>query len=278
MACAYPFYSEDVRDIEGNLIPIPCGRCFSCRLDIQRSFIDRMFCAWHSHDVAAFVTFTYDDDHLLIKDGFRQPTLSKEHVHKYLDNIRHQIKIPFEYFLAGEYGDRLNRPHYHALFFGLDYQLHKQFFMKSWKYGSVMVLPVKQESFRYVAKYVVKPFSKDYNDKQFYDIGLIPPFHKLSRGLGLSVYLSHLDDLRTQGYFIYYSRRISVNRYYFNKLVGYSRSLLESRERVIDDRRRQLSKDASVFNLSSKEYEQLKIRNRESALASKNLNSTSSLM
>lgn len=277
MACSRPFYNPDIVDFNGDPIPIPCGSCFCCRLDIQKAAIDRMFCAWKCHSVSAFVTFTYDDEHLIFQDGFRQPTLSKDDLHKYLDNIRHLLhKVKFEYYACGEYGDKFNRPHYHVLFFGLDYQLHKSFFEQSWKKGSVKVLPVQSGSFRYVAKYLSKPYSKEYNDIQYYDIGLIPPFRKMSRGLGVKVYLDHLDEIRDNGFFVFCGRRISVSRYYFNKLLAYNDRLVLAREKSIDDNRRRLSEDAKRFNLSDSYYRHFRVEQKEKVLQSQHLNQNSS--
>ena len=275
MSCSRPWFDDSIVDFNGNKIPIPCGSCLSCRLDIQKMAIDRMWCAYSSHPVSAFVTFTYDDNHLIIKDGFKQPTLSKDDAHKYLDKIRHYDLPPFEYYMAGEYGDKFNRPHYHCLFFGLDYQLHKSFFESSWKKGSVMVLPCDPKSFRYVAKYITQPQSQDYIDAQFYDFGLIPPFQKYSRALGLSVYLSHLEEIQEQGFFFHRGRRISVNRYYFNKLCSYNDRLILKRSQSLDDNERRLSREAAYFNLPLDIYRNLKIFNKEQQLSAKMLNKSS---
>lgn len=277
MSCSRPWYSDDIVDLNGNQIPIPCGTCFSCRLDLQKRYIDRMYCAWKTHSISAFVTFTYDDDHLIIQDGFKSATLSKDDVHKYLDNIRHQVHLPFEYFLCGEYGDKFSRPHYHALFFGLDYQLHKRVFEK-WKKGMVSVLPCESQSFRYVSKYLTKPYSSEWNDKNYYDIGIIPPFHKMSRGLGIYQYLSHLDDIQRDGFFFLDGRLINVNRYYFNKLVSYNDLLILRREQSLDDYARQLSVEAASFNLPVEVYKNLCRKNKEDQLKSRQLNQSSSFV
>lgn len=278
MSCANPFYDDRIVDFNGDKIPIPCGQCFSCRLDLQRMAIDRMFVAWHSHECAAFVTFTYDDDHLVIKDGFRQATLSKEHAHKYLDKVRHQLKhVDFEYYFCGEYGDSFNRPHYHCIFFGLDYQLHYRFFRSSWKMGSVKVLPVDSSAFRYVAKYLTMPVSREYNDSNYYDFGLIPPFRKISRGLGLSVYREHLDELQHNGFFIYFGRKISLNRYYFNKILLHNDSLCLVSEIRKNKANRLRSEKANYFGLSLDQADSINSIVREESLIARNVNKKSNL-
>lgn len=276
MGCAAPFYDDRIVDFNGDRISIPCGRCFSCRLDLQRMACDRMFVAWHSHDCAAYVTFTYDDDHLIINDGYREATLSKDDVHKYLDKIKHQLKgIDFEYYLCGEYGDSFARPHYHALFFGLDYQLHASFFKRSWKKGSVKVLPVTSGAFRYLSKYITMPVSREYNDCHYYDFGIIPPFRKMSRGLGLKVYRQHLDELQHKGFFYYYGRKISLNRYYFNKMLLHNDTLILARELQKNNYDRKLSNDAFSHGLTKLQYVETNRVQKENQLISKNLNKKS---
>ncbi len=271
MSCAYPSYSLSVTDIDGSLIPIPCGQCFNCRLDYQRRTIDRLHCAWHSWTTSAFVTFTYDDEHLFIPDGFINASLSKEHLHKFFDNIRHKIPFKFEYYVCGEYGDKFNRPHYHALFFGLDYELHKSFFEKTWKYGSVKVLPVTPKAFRYVTKYITKKCT--YNDSQYYDYGLVPPFRKMSRGLGMSVYRDHIDSIARYGYFVFKGRKIFVNRYYFNKLLPYNKELVLNRDLQRTEYNENVSRETLQAGYDSVDaYKFDKVQNLERQLEARSLN------
>lgn len=66
------------------------------------------------HRCNAFITLTYDNDHL--PPG---ATLEYSHVQKFVRATRKRLG-PFRYFVAGEYGENLLRPHYHMLAFGLD--------------------------------------------------------------------------------------------------------------------------------------------------------------
>lgn len=278
MSCSRPFKHPTLVDRFGEPIKIPCGSCYSCREDLQRMAVDRMFVAWHSHDVSAFVTFTYDDAHLRFNEGFDRPTLSKQDVHRYLDNIKHRLKkIDFEYFLAGEYGDKFGRPHYHCIFFGLDYQIHKKFFEQSWKLGSVKVLPVNASCFQYVAKYICQPYAKEYRDSNFYDLGLEPPFRKMSRGLGLSVYREHQEELDRQGYFIFHGKKITLNRYYFNKLILRTPMIHVAQDKEHFRIEKRDSEAAKFFGMTLQEYRIEMRERRERFLRQKNLNKKSSL-
>lgn len=273
MSCVNPSYSNTIKDLTGRYVPISCGRCFCCRLDMQSSIVNRLYCAWKYYNVSAFVTFTYDDEHLRFNNGFVNPTLSKEDLHRYLDKIRHQLDLDYAYYVCGEYGDKFNRPHYHAIFFGLDYQLHKSFFEKSWKLGSVKVLPLTSKAFNYVTKYVTSSNSQD--DSLYFDYGIIPPFHKYSRGLGSQYFLKYRDDIETKGYFVLDGRKIVVNRYYFNKYARYSDDLINVKERLITDSERDLSNNAYRFGLNPTQYNLMRIANLESQLSSRELRKNS---
>lgn len=278
MACAYPSYSDSVVDSFGKLIPIPCGKCMQCRISIQRKYVDRMFCSYFTHSTSAFVTFTYDDSHLRIKEGFINPTLSKDDLHKYLDKIRHMIPsdVDYEYFVSGEYGDKFGRPHYHALFFGLDYELYKDFFERSWKLGSVKVLPCSVSSFRYVSKYVCKSYYK--SDSEYYDYGIIPPFCKYSRGLGSSVFYQYKDDIEKNGFFVFKGRKIYCNRYYFNKMMYYTPKLLLYKQMQNYSYDNYLSSEGSKFGMTKEQFYIKSIENKEESLISKTLRENSKLV
>lgn len=92
---------------------LPCGGCLGCRLDSMLLWQARCNTEFIKHR-SSFVTFTYDDLHLPYNEGALIPTLRKEHLHKFLDNIHHKInKIPlmpigntkdYSFFATGEYG------------------------------------------------------------------------------------------------------------------------------------------------------------------------------
>lgn len=278
MSCIYSSYSVQIKDFRGNLVPLRCGKCFTCRLLMQSDLVNRMFCAYSCYSTSAFVTFTYNDDNLRFKEGFRYPTLSKDDLHKYLDNIKHQLKnrnIEYEYFACGEYGDSFQRPHYHILFFGLDYQLFQKYFEKTWKYGTVKVLPCDSSSFRYVTKYLTKQDSR--SDSEYFDLGRIPPFFKYSRGLGSKVYVRYTDEITKNGYFSFKGKKIYVNTYYFNKYSYRNQDTLLRRQLMIEDREREISCIANNFNMSKDLYKIVNAYNLEKNLTSSCIRKNSSL-
>ena len=273
MICEHPFYSDKILDCFGDRIAIPCGHCAPCIVNKQQSLCDRMLLESFYHPVMSFVTLTYDDDHLRIFPGSDRATLCREDLHRYLDVIRHYKLPKFSYFCCGEYGDRFSRPHYHCIFFGLDYQLHRSFFEDHWKFGSILSLPVSSGSFRYVAKYVSSP-----SDSQtFQDYGVEPPFHIMSRGLGTKGFIDGLNNLRADGTFVLRNKVFYMPRYYFNKLVDFNDQFVVDHENSYASKLRSSSFEASRFGLSFKDYDSLLRSSSADALRSKSLNKKSSL-
>lgn len=92
----------------------PCGACLPCRIDRRRTWAHRILLESYKHGDNCFVTLTYNDDHV-------PQSLVVSHYQGWLKRLR-KLVVPrkVRYFLAGEYGDRTGRPHYHAALFGLD--------------------------------------------------------------------------------------------------------------------------------------------------------------
>lgn len=133
-------------------IEIPCGKCESCRMNYARQWADRCMLEAQQHEENCFITLTYDDDHLPynfftddngVIEGV-SPTLVKRHVQLFIKQLRNYINRNVDdrhikYFVAGEYGEKNHRPHYHLLLFGWkpnDLLPYKQNFQGDWLYIS----------------------------------------------------------------------------------------------------------------------------------------------
>lgn len=188
---------------------VPCGKCLSCRCDYSREWSNRMILELKDHDKAIFVTLTYNNDNLpMTDDGY--PTLCKRDVQLFLKRLRkHYDGITIRYYLAGEYGSRTNRPHYHAIIYGigltdftdLDYrgtnEIGSPFYTsptleKIWSHGFVLFSDVTWRTCNYVARYVLK------KQAQIDDVDGIAtrPFNLSSRNPGIGMSAS-IDLLRT---------------------------------------------------------------------------------
>lgn len=115
------------------------------------------------HDENYFVTFTYEQN---------PRTLKHEDVQKFFKRLRKNQS--FRYFVCGEYGDRNDRPHYHAIMFGLHLQdlkviserrgnqlYESPYLTKMWGHGFVTIGRVTFDSAAYVASYCTKKITGD---------------------------------------------------------------------------------------------------------------------
>lgn len=191
MACSTPFhlvpkrlYTSTGYNFSDILRPysIPCGWCINCRKDKQNFLADK--CNWElCHRLSgSFVTFTYDDNHLFTHytspasreflsfdsvTGRPNISLFYKDLQRFLNRLRMYVKRhknlhcvlcqpDFSYCAVGEYGDCFGRPHYHVLFFGLDFAYCKKIFQDSWKLGLIDVLPILDGAVNYVTGYMLK--------------------------------------------------------------------------------------------------------------------------
>lgn len=114
---------------------------------------------------AHFITFTYDDDNLPTDNN-----LSKKHFQDFMKRLRkEQKKISddkIRYYAVGEYGEKTNRPHYHAIIFNLKSSVLIKI-DKIWKNGQTLTGSATQSSIHYVTKYMIKINQVPGRTKQF---------------------------------------------------------------------------------------------------------------
>jgi len=158
----------------------PCNKCMACRFNKRRVWTTRMLLESMCHPHAAFITLTYKD---LPPNG----SLEKTEFQNFIKRLRQQMPdTKLRFFGVGEYGDSTQRPHYHAIIFGLPLD-SEQHVSKAWGRGHTMVADCNQKTIQYVAGYCVKKMtSKD--DPRLK--GRAPEFALMSRRPGLGYYAS----------------------------------------------------------------------------------------
>lgn len=157
-----------------------CGQCLPCRINRQRLWTIRLLLEAAQHEHSLFVTLTYDDKHYP-RDG----CISVREAQLFLKRLR-RVAGSFRYFLVGEYGERTERAHYHALLFGLrDGRCVDQ----AWGKGFVHVSGVGPESIGYVAGYCLKGATTEKGIKWIGLTGKRPEFARMSLrpGIGAAV-------------------------------------------------------------------------------------------
>lgn len=295
MSCVQPRYFPWIRNHRNEVVPCSCGVCLSCKVDrisvwslrLQIEYIKKC---------SAFVTLTYDDNHLplntdsYIDSGLSfspsdcHPVLVRSHLSSYIDRLRHMIKYykldndfcspDFSYFACGEYGDNnTERCHFHVLFFGLDYEYCKKMFQKYWSFGHVKVLPVLRGGIRYVLKYLEKKVNGELADSLYFDNGLTPPFVSMSKGIGTELYFSQRDYISTLGVMKINNRFIPCPSYYKNKLLNFCDSTIDEIDKRDIMRMKDIRTDMSKLGFTSfVSYVRWKSKNRELELLARSHN------
>lgn len=191
---------------------VPCGKCLGCRIDYSRTWANRMILELHDNPHAIFLTLTYNNDNVPRSDNGSM-TLNVRDVQLFFKRLRKEfINKRIRYYLAGEYGPKNLRPHYHAIVYGLDISdfvdlrvigsnaLHQVYFTSSrlesiWSNGFILLSSVSHKTCAYVARYTMK---KHYGEKHYYSrLGIHPEFSVCSRKPGIG--MLHVRDLLTSG-------------------------------------------------------------------------------
>lgn len=278
---------------------IPCGTCDQCKRMKREDWATRMELEAKSYrqDEVYFITLTYSDENIpnlnletgeirrgksiRWKGGSERPqevqTLSIEDVQLFVKRLRKGSGARLRYFLAGEYGEKTCRPHYHMILYGwrpTDLEpIHKlaksshftsKWLSDKWGYGQIDIAPAVAATYAYVAGYVTKKlYGKD--KEQYTRWGMRPPFAVMSRkpGIGDEYFQQHEDELWKTGYIMLSNgKRARIPEYYWDKLKERDpqRAWDIKRER----QREVIAKLKYQNSLSSYSYkEQLEIKERK---------------
>jgi len=211
-----------------------------CRINKTQSWVVRLELEKTSHKKWSFVTLTYDDEHLPSDQG-----LHKRDLQLFFKRLR-KSGLVFKYYAVGEYGEKElkyfdpldkelidlgkikmhGRPHFHILFFGLDFKSDDDFniLVRCWSYCSSdywiihrakLIGSVESSSIRYVCDYMQK---KQYGLNSVVEyFNSQPPFSLCSQKLGLSAFSDNLDNYKYNGFIMYNGHRVPIPRYFREK-------------------------------------------------------------
>jgi hypothetical protein len=140
--------------------------------------------------------------------------------------------------MAGEYGEKLGRPHWHACIFGLSFD-DKKLWRRSpsganlyrsqdlellWPFGHSSIGDVTFESAAYVARYIMKKVTGKNADEHYTEIdpesGEItkrkPEFTKMSLkpGIGYEWYKKYTSDVYPHDYVVVRGKKVKPPKYY----------------------------------------------------------------
>lgn len=211
---AIVFYEmKDCREIK-----IRCGHCIGCRRAKQEAWAVRCYAESRMHQDNMFLTLTYDDEHLP-KFG----SLQYRDVQLFLKRFRKQCG-QFRFFCGGEYGDTLERAHYHVLVFGHRFDdceransvrsrsavYRSATLERLWPYGYSSIGDVTVASARYAATYCIKKITGERAAEHYQAVDLrtgeigdrVPEFARMSLkpGLGRSWFEKYWKDVYLRGH------------------------------------------------------------------------------
>lgn len=156
--------------------PVPCGKCFECRLTRQRMLTVRIVCEAQCHKDSYFLTATYDEQHL--PESVEQAKLDLQ---AFLKKIHRHTGVKPRVFSIIERGERTERLHHHIMLFGVEIQdemtldsrrsfddllnnikspprsWYSPMLSKFWGRGGVQVGRCEVGSAEYMANYCQKP-------------------------------------------------------------------------------------------------------------------------
>lgn len=170
---------------------LPCGQCIGCRLERSRQWAIR--CVHHAqlYQENAFITLTYNPEHL------KTPSLNHRDWQLFMKRLRKFASKEFlkrvglskpdlpagssretrdggaesqiSYYMAGEYGSKNRRPHFHACLFNYQF-LDKKYYSTTstksklyvselldslWGKGFASIGDVNIQSAAYIARYII---------------------------------------------------------------------------------------------------------------------------
>lgn len=218
----------------------PCGKCPVCTNRRASQWTFRLEQELKRSENAHFITFTYSDENLVWNLHEQKPTLYLPDFQKFLKRFRHEQskyktwKDKLKYYACGEYGEKTERPHFHAIFFNVPSVLSERNWkeeqgiyvpermQKIWSKGHVHIGDVTNDSIRYVTGYVHKKIYKDSIGAD--PLGRAPEKSWMSKGLGDNYLTPETVKFMKKSLKPYITtengRKVSMPRYYREKALN----------------------------------------------------------
>lgn len=224
-----------------DLIQIACGQCIGCRLERSRMWAVRCVHEAQMHDASCFVTLTYSTEHLAQGS---LASLDYSHFQLFMKKLRH--KFPgVRFYMAGEYGGRTWRPHFHAILFGCwfaDRKFKKRLdsgfnlYVSSeldrlWTFGFANVADFSFDAAAYIARYctvkITGPKAETHYCRPDLNTGemvtLRPEFNRMSLkpGIGALWFRKYMSQVYPRDYVVVNGMKVKPPRYYDQLAVSF---------------------------------------------------------
>lgn len=243
--------SQGITDME---LSIPCGKCMGCR--VRKSIEWALRCVHESqlYQQNCFITLTYNTENMP-KDG----SLNKKHFQDFMKRLReHVAPKKIRYFMCGEYGSELERPHYHAIIFNHDFADKQSFkfsnksvlytskqLEKLWPFGFSTIGEANYTSAAYCARYSTKKIFGEKAESHY--MGRQPEYCQMSLkpGLGYDYCVKYKEELQAKDCIIHNGIEYALPKYY---------------DLVFDDLDKQKAKRKSKIDVSETTTERLRAK------------------
>lgn len=143
-----------ISPVQINGVTVRCSKCWQCRKNKVQDWVGRCIAESRTASRTLFATLTYGGG-----DHPAATVLTYSHVQKFFKRMR-KDGYRFRYLVAGEYGSRKGRAHWHVIFFfdgrAPEYELGKNVACEFWDHGHTFWENANIGAFHYVCKYVVK--------------------------------------------------------------------------------------------------------------------------
>lgn len=221
---------------DDNMITIACGNCIGCRLERSRQWAVRCMHEAELHEENCWITLTYSPENLP-ENG----SLNRKHFQDFMKRLRHHYsdkKILVYY--CGEYGEKGDRPHFHACLFGMDFEdkVHwktrngykyyvSEILNRIWSKGHCAVGDLTFETAAYTARYVTKKVTGKNAEKHYSRVDmstgeiieLTPEFNGMSLkpAIGLNWLKKYSSDVYPDDFVISRGLKVRPPKYYDRK-------------------------------------------------------------
>lgn len=137
-----------------NIVHVPCGKCGDCLSRKRNEWTFRLMQEWKISKSCICLTLTYADENLP-----ESGSVIKKDIQDFNKRLRKQQQKhttqKVRYYVAAEYGEKTNRPHYHGIY----YNVHPKLFTSIdgiWGKGNINIdVNVGESAMAYTTKYII---------------------------------------------------------------------------------------------------------------------------
>lgn len=271
MACYHPITAWQTDDgsvvfaERGRILrqlTLACGQCAGCRLEKSRQWAIRCIHEAKQHKHNCFITLTYNNEHLP-----EDQQLVKQHATRFMKRLREHAarenrlgkggaatvltqsrptkqnavtpaagRPNIRFYMAGEYGGKTGRPHYHYCLFNCDFADKKYLsttkagskiytsatLEKLWTYGMSSIGEMTFESAAYTARYIMEKQTGKNKTTEVINTSTgeiskkIDQYNQMSRrpGIGLQAFERWHKDWYPEGQLTVRGHKSNTPRYY----------------------------------------------------------------